>query len=312
MATRTPSKLTQKSWLDKYIKTQQKFDVDLFKILEQAARDAEREMRKLQMKEGVGAAVRIRQLTAAKGSIGRILAYLWKQTGDLTRAGRLEAQSKAIEQSFDWEEFLLVQAIPDAKERQAILDYLLDSSNKNVDALLARVFQTKQTLSQKVYKSQALSKRWVDNAINSGLARGATVNEIAAIVKDMIRPDSKGGVSYAAKRLARTEINNAYHAQSIDSARDKPWVNGMKWHISKSHKVRDICDDYASRDNGFGPGVWPMYMVPAKPHPHDLCYVTPDVVSVAEFNQNLRLGMYDAYMDENFSAGDQATGRQVS
>lgn len=312
MATRIPSKLTQKTWLDTYIKTQQKFDADLFKILEQAARDADREVRKLQMKEGIGAAVRVRQLMGARGGISRILAYLWKQTGDLTRAGRVEAQAVAIEQSFDWEEFLLARAIPDPEARQAILDYLLGNADKNIDALLARIFQTRQTLSQQVYKSQALSKRWVENAINSGMARGATVSEIAASVKDMIRPDAKGGVSYAAKRLARTEINNAYHAQSIDSAQDKPWVNGMKWNMSKTHKVPDECNDYAVRDNGLGAGVWPMHMVPKKPHPQCLCYVIPDLVSVAEFNKNLRLGMYDEYMDSNFSADISSTGRQVS
>ncbi len=305
-------KLSQKSWLDRYIRLQQSYDKDLIKILEQAARDAEREMRKFQMKEGIGAAVRARQLTAARGSIGRVLAYIWKHTGDIARAGRLEAQSESIRQSFDWEEFLLKNAVPEEDRRQAILDYLLDSSDKNVDALLARIFQTQRTLSQRVYHSQALSKHWVDNAINSGLARGATVAEISKTVKDMIRPDVKGGVSFAAMRLARTEINNVYHAQSIDSARDKPWTNGMKWNNSKTHRIPDLCDDYARRDNGLGPGVWPMGMVPAKPHPLCLCFVTPSLPSVAEFNQNLRLGMYDAYFDEHFSADIGTSGRQVS
>lgn len=309
MASPKPQRLTQKSWLDRYIKLQQSYDADLFKILQRAAADAEREIRKLQMKQGIGAATRAAQLTSSRGSIGRVLAYLWKQVGDLAKAGRFDAQAAAILQSFNWEESLIAKAIPESDKRTAILEYLLDSADKNVDAMLARVFQTRQTLAQSVYKSQSLSKGWVEDKINSGLARGATVAELAKDVKDLIRPDTKGGVSFAAKRLARTEINNAYHAQAIDSARDKPWLTGMRWKLSETHKIPDNCNRYAEQEQGLGPGIWPIGMVPAKPHPQCLCYVIPELPSVAEFNRNLRLGLYDSYFDEHFSADIDTPGK---
>jgi hypothetical protein len=309
MASQLPSKLTQKSWLDRYIKVQQSYDKDLFRILERAASDAEREIKRLQLKDGIGAATRAAQLTSARGSIGRLLAYLWKQVGDLTRAGRLDAQASAILQSFNWEEFLLSKAIPEKDERTAILEFLLDSADKNVDAMLARVFQIERTLSQRVFNSQSLSRKWVSDTINSALARGATANELASEVKDMIRPDTKGGVSFAAKRLARTEINNAYHAQAIDSARDKPWLTGMRWKLSETHRISDACNRYAEQDHGVGSGVWPIGMVPAKPHPQCLCYVIPELPSVTEFNRNLSLGMYDSYFAEYFSADIDTPGK---
>ena len=46
MASPKPQRLTQKSWLDRYIRVQQTYDVDLAKILQRAANDAEREIKK--------------------------------------------------------------------------------------------------------------------------------------------------------------------------------------------------------------------------------------------------------------------------
>lgn len=309
MASPRPQRLTQKSWLDRYIRLQQTYDVDLARILQRAAADAEREIRKLQMKEGIGAATRAAQLTGSRGAIGRVLAYLWKQIGDLTRAGRTDAVNQAILQSFNWEETLIAKAIPDKDQRTAILEFLLDSADKNVDAMLARVFQTRQTLSQRVYKTQGLAKAWVEDAVNSALARGATPAELAKEVSGLIRPDTPGGVSFAAKRLARSEINNAYHAQAIDSARDKPWLLGMRWKLSETHKIPDNCNKYAEQEQGLGPGVWPIGMVPSKPHPQCLCYAVPELPSIAEFNRSLQLGLYDSYFDEHFSADIDTPGK---
>jgi hypothetical protein len=291
---------------------QQKYDQRLIQLLLKAADDADKAIKKFENKPGIGAQVRVAQLMGSRGAINRILAYLWRDIGRLTEAGRAGAQAAAIEQSFDWDETLLRQAIPNPADREAIKAYLLSSADRNIDALLARVFTTAQPLSQLVYKNKALTNGWVERAVNSALARGATVAELADDVKDLINPNTKGGVSYAAKRLARTEINNAYHAQSIDSARDKPWVTGTEWRLSNSHPTPDRCNEYAAADNGLGRGVWPVERVPAKPHPQCLCYTVPKLVTVAEFNRNFRNGFYDAWMDEHYSADIATSGRQVS
>jgi hypothetical protein len=270
--------------------------------LSKAALDAEREIKKLKNKEGIGAQVRIAQLMGARGAISRILSFMWRDVGRITRAGQQEAQAAAIEQSFSWEEVLLARAIPDPVQRDALLGSLLAASDKNVDAMIARVLKTHLPLSTQVYRTQALSKGWVERAINSALARGATVNELAADVKSMINPNTNGGVSYAAKRLARTEINNAYHSQSIDTARDKPWITGMWWNLSKSHPRRDRCNDIAAADHGQGRGIYGMEQVPRKPHPQCLCYVVPNVLPVVEFNRRLRTGQFDEYIHDNFPA----------
>lgn len=294
------SPLPQRSWLTRYVSLQQKYDKRLLQILSQAATDAERAIKKYKDKEGIGAQVRVAQLMGARGAINRILSFMWRDVGRITRAGQQEAQAEAIDQSFDWEELLLSRALPDKEMRDTLREALQAAADKNIDAMIARVIKTHIPLSKRVYMTQALSKGWVERAINSALARGATVAELADDVKSLINPNTKGGVSYAAKRLARTEINNAYHSQAIDSARDKPWVQGMRWHLSRSHPRWDRCNELSEADQGRGPGVYGMEQVPAKPHPQCLCYVVPEVLSVSEFNRRLRMGQFDDYIESNW------------
>lgn len=304
--------VSQRQWLIRYIEVQKKYDDKIFSILKSASDAAEREIKKYKDKPGIGVQVRVAQLMGARGSIHRVLAFMWRDIGNLVKAGRAESQAEAIEQSFDWDETLLARAITNSDDRDAIRSYLLSSADKNIDALMARIFGTRFTLSQLVYQAQKLSDGWVERIINDALGRGATVSELADDVKGLINPNVKGGPSYAANRLARTEINNAYHAQSIQSAQDKPWVNGMRWRLSNSHPTPDNCNLYADADNGLGNGIWMVDRVPNKPHPQCLCYVVPELVTIAEFNRNWRLGIYDEWMDTNYSSELASTGRQVS
>lgn len=292
----SPKRPPANTWLLQYIQLQRKYDVKLDKILREAATDAEKAVRALSVKQGVGAAVRRAQLTGSQGAITRVLAAMWREIGNLIKAGRTEAQAEALSTSFDWDEILLARVYKDAKKRQAMREALLLSADRNVEAMIKRVFATRRPLSQQVYRTQALSRGWVDRAVNSALARGATVDELAKIAKDFIRPETAGGATFAARRLARTEINNAYHAQTIDAQAGKPWVTGMRWNLSKSHKNADICDVYARQ------GVFPVGQVPDKPHPQDLCYVTPETMGPEEFEKMFLAGGFKTWIESNYSS----------
>lgn len=292
----SPKRPPANAWLLRYIEIQRRNDVKLDKILREAAADAEKAVKAIGDKPGIGAAVRKAQLIGAQGAITKVLAALWREVGSLIRAGRAEAQAEALSTSFDWDEVLLARVYKDSKKRQAMRESLLLSADRNVDAMIRRVFHTSQPLSRKVYQTQALSKGWVDRAINSALARGASVDELAKVAKEFIRPETPGGATFAARRLARTEINNAYHAQSIEAQQGKPWVTGMRWNLSKSHNKTDICDVFARQ------GVFPVDQVPAKPHPQDLCYVTPETMGPEEFDKMLLAGAFKTWIDSNYSS----------
>jgi len=79
-------------------------------------------------------------------------------------------------------------------------------------------------------------------------------------------------LSYEALRLVRTETAAAFGEGTIVASQVSPSYEGMKWVLSGSHPVRDICDDLAETDNGLGIGVWPPRVEPRMPaHPNCLC-----------------------------------------
>jgi len=89
---------------------------------------------------------------------------------------------------------------------------------------------------------------------------------------------------YRFKVIARTEMSNAYYRSVIESTKNNPFVVGYRWKLSRSHRIRDICDDLAHRDHGLGlPGVFPKDRVPLiqslASHPQCLCYIEPVTAS---------------------------------
>jgi hypothetical protein len=95
----------------------------------------------------------------------------------------------------------------------------------------------------------------------------------------------RGTVAYNALRLARTEINQAYHWAQKEMAKENPLIIGQKWNLSNSHPLDwpfsaaymgypEICDYRAYHDHhGLGDGVFPPGEAPPD-HPNGLCYLT--------------------------------------
>lgn len=155
------------------------------------------------------------------------------------------------------------------------------------------------SLSEQVYKTQALSNGIVDREINRGLLLGEGWKQIADRVTPLIRPDVAGGVSYAANRLARTEINNAFHRAQIDQRLDSPFTVGFRWHLSGSHPRPDACNEYADKTHmkDGDPGVFAPNEVPGKPHPNCLCYLTTVQPSDEEMFADFFSGKHNEYID---------------
>lgn len=177
-----------------------------------------------------------------------------------------------------------------------MLASLKQTASRNVELAIARMSGRQIALSERIYRAKAFSNDQIGRKIDSALARGLNWRQFANEVRDSIRPDAPGGVSYAAKRLARTEINNAYHAMSAALNADKPWNTGMVWETSKSHPKTDICDLLAERS------PYPLDEVPPKPHPNCLCFIYPETVSNEEFLRQFRAGQFDNYLQTNYGA----------
>lgn len=294
-----PYRSESRIWLTRYLTLQRKYDRTLETLLKTAAADADSALANLR-DTGTGQAVRQAQLMAAATAIRNALATLWASTEKLISDGRADAGALALKNSADWDEKLLRLEMT-REQFRAMRNSLLSAGQFNVEAALSRLTTSYRPLSARVWRSAALTDGWLDRTIDSALARGANRDELRKAVKDFVRPDVPGGVAYAAKRLARTEINNAYHAVTIAHNEDKPWNLGMQWSLSRSHPQLDICDEYGRMDShGLGPGVYPKTDVPAKPHPQCLCVIYPVTMSPDDFVAAYRNGKFSEYIETTY------------
>ena len=235
-------------------------------------------------------------IRAAQVQMAKLNAELWGNIASATKIGMGDAVWNATNMQALFDEKLFSAAGVGSRYWR---ESMIAQAQQGVQNLISRKVNG-ITLSQQVYRSQALSKGLVDKAINNGLLLGKSVAEIQRDVVGLIDPAVPGGVSYAANRLARTEVLNAYHTTSIQNFQKTPWVEVVEWNVSGSHPRPDICNEYAEdvTFKGGDPGQYRPYEVPDKPHPNCLCYVTPVTMDLDRYVKNFKSGQYDEYIDE--------------
>lgn len=107
-------------------------------------------------------------------------------------------------------------------------------------------------------------------------------------------PNIPGDVSYPALRLARSETTAAFGRASIRSAQMTPSCIGIQFCLSPAHRIKDICDELATRDVGLGPGVYPLDDPPPYPaHPNTLSYLIEVQKSTRDFMSELEAWIAD-------------------
>lgn len=248
-------------------------------------------MDKVAGKEGVGARARASQLLASRSVINKILHELFKVVGGVVREEQSQAAQLAEELLMKDEKKIWEILEPDASRREDAKRDLMVQAARQIQATMKRIFETEQTLSQRIYRSEALSKGQVSKTINRHIAIGSSADDMAKDLKSLIDPKAPGGVSYRAKLLARTEINNAFHAQSIADAQDRPWINQVQWNLSKSHNEQGcICEEYARQR------LFPVSHVPKKPHPQCLCSITPKLPDLDTALKEFMSGQYAPWL----------------
>lgn len=139
-------------------------------------------------------------------------------------------------------------------------------------------------LSDRIWRASVDVRSRVDRLLDYHISRGTSAVEIADLLEPFLtpgalrqrtqRPYGTEG-SYAARRLARTEITAAAGRATINASTANPFVQHMQWRLSASHPRIDICDQYA-RGGPNGDGIYPLGQVPPyPPHPHCLCSLLP-------------------------------------
>lgn len=289
----TYNSVSRANWLGRYLKVERDFDTDLKDVLSDALSGVDAAFTKI-TGDKFSDHVRRAQLSQSNRALREIIQSVFRNTGDIIRDHRENAAMAAIDAGLFEQKSILARIFQNPTDRIAYAKSLRQTGKRNIESLLTRVFETERPLSAKVYKSEALANGLVSKTINRALARGASAEELARDVRALIDPNVPGGVSYAAKRLGRTEINNAFHAQSIRDAQQCPWINQMEWNLSKVHESDpgDECEDYAQIR------LFNVDMVPEKPHPNCRCYVVGVEDDWATIENKFATGELNDYLDE--------------
>lgn len=286
-----------------YRRAQADAERDMASILEATAKAIQKRIRSLPL--GIGGEVRKAQLTATLSAVKRMQHSMW--TGGVNPRVKqgVDDAEKAAESSIEAMTRVAYASLPDAAA-EALVRGLRASAESGLKSDAAR---RKRELSTRVYHQAALHEGKVEDLIRQGIISNLSAKELADSVYKHVSPTTPGGSSYAAMRLARTEINNAFHERQIAGA-TRPGVTAVKWNLSGSHRVPDLCNVYASHDKGSG--QWPIDEVPEKPHPQCFCYLTYITASPDEFQKRLAAGSFDDEIDrrtrENMALAGQKVG----
>jgi hypothetical protein len=160
-------------------------------------------------------------------------------------------------------------------------DRLWEKSNDARDIIRKIIIQSVATGESAVDTARLLEKYVRDGK--------STLTEDFPHMMERLEHMIPGNLSYEALRLARTELAAAYGEGTIASSRVSPSYLGMKWNLSPSHPVEDVCDHLADHDEGLGKGVYAPGNEPQFPaHPNCLCFLTAKHEDSSSFVQKLK------------------------
>lgn len=288
------------AWIRAYAQVQVATDQQIVTILADAAEAMRGDMAQILSKTAptMSDSIRYEQMARVRKALLEQQSDVLRKLGRVVEARRLDAAARAIQIGNAMDSYVLNRLGRSALAREVSANLAFGLS-QTTEVAMARMGLSYTDLAQRIYNTDVWLGSRIDQRITQLLAQGKSAREFAAEAVNWFNPNTPGGVRYAAMRLARSEINNAFHAVSVQQVQDKPWVHAMQWHLSGSHPKADVCDEYAREDKfNLGPGVWNKGDVPRKPHPHCYCYVTAVQVDEDEFLDTLVGGGYDKWIAE--------------
>jgi len=281
----------RKRWLRRYLKAQGPVDTKIRKILAQASDDAESQIASLAKNPTFSARVKTTQLKMVMVEIREVLNDAFTSIVPVISAGNkqaaLQASDAITESDLDYLKRAFAASGGDYRD---FIEGQRRQAQIHVANVVSKMYGFDKPLSSRVYRTRYQATTWVRNTVSRKIATGASAKDIAKAVRSSIRTNTPGGVGYAAMRLGRTELNNAFHATSVNLAKNRPWINGMVWHTSATHEPNEnglieICDIYNGK-------TFDVESVPPKPHPHCRCFVVPEVEPLDVFVSHLTAGQY--------------------
>lgn len=175
-------------------------------------------------------------------------------------------------------------------------------NERAVLALLSRTRTDGLKLSDRVWRTASHWRTALTYVVEDGVVRGLDSRKLAREAQRYLQPGVwtphkaetrkrlgvPKDVSYEAMRLARTELNNAFHEGMVMANRQNPGYKGIYWRLSPAHPVPDICDDMAADMTYGAPGFYPAGYEPFRPHPQCICTPVPAYEDPRGFSNRLK------------------------
>ncbi|MBS5952572.1 MAG: hypothetical protein KIB53_02050 [Paraclostridium bifermentans] len=148
------------------------------------------------------------------------------------------------------------------------------------EILFGEVYKDRKGLSERIWQDTKKIDKDIDYIIAKGIAEQKSSFEIAKDLEKYVNPKAKKDwnwskvypksnkkVDYNAQRLARTSVSHAFQQAQKRSCQRNPFVSGIKWLTSNSHRTCELC----SSRNGV------IYSVSDLPldHPNGMCTTVP-------------------------------------
>lgn len=172
---------------------------------------------------------------------------------------------------------------------------------------LGKLYEEGWSLSKIIWKQGRKISKDINSIIAKGIAQNESSYEIAKNLEKYVNPSSvkpwdwskvypgtNKKIDYNAQRLARTMVSHAYEQSIIVTTKDNPFVKGIRWLTSNSHRTCEIC---VSRDNKiYKPEELPL------DHPNGMCTFEPviedDMVEISNRIAEWTNGKYDYELDK--------------
>jgi len=288
----------------KYIELRLKQDPEIRGLYIRAADRVARELRKLALETPSNYLryyLRKRQLEELEAALR---AEADRLTGSLTKAFEQYIE-QAVEAGGGYSQAIVLDLFKKASMDITGLRTMFATVNRQaVEACWAR---TKKGLflSDRIWQQGENFRNTMRDIIQEAVATGQGAVETARMLQQYVRQGKRTlaanypnmmkrmagwlpeDICYEALRLARTEMTAAFGEGTIAAARVSPSYVGMKWVLSHSHPVVDICDTLAEHDEGLGRGVYSPGDEPHLPaHPN--CLVPDQLVITERGNVNIQ------------------------
>ncbi|MBT9174343.1 MAG: hypothetical protein DDT21_02757 [Syntrophomonadaceae bacterium] len=175
-------------------------------------------------------------------------------------------------------------------------------NERAVLAMLARTRKDGLKISDRVWRTSERARHSVQHIVEDAVVRGQDARTTAKQVQKYLQPGVwtvhkeelrrrlrvHTDVSYEAMRLARTEMNNAFHEGMVAANQHSPGYQGIYWRLSAQHPVPDVCDDMAADMSNGEAGFYPKGQEPVRPHPQCFCNTFPAYERPERFTERLR------------------------